>query len=72
MSCYSDNPSDIGITVVGGCTGLGETTHLEIEQKLEAIKDSLRGKRLFNVDEFVNDQKSNLIKGLREKNPPFK
>lgn len=72
MNYFSDNPSDIGITVIGGVTGLGETTQLELEQKIECVKESLRVKKPLIMDEFWNTQKSDLINELREKHPPFK
>lgn len=72
MNYFSDNPSDIGITVIGGVTGLGETTQLELEQKIEGVKESLRVKKPLIMDEFWNTQKSDLINELREKHPRFK
>lgn len=58
MNYFSDNPSDMGIAVVGGVTGLGETTQLELEQKIEAVKESLRVKNPLIMDKFGNTQKS--------------
>ena len=69
---YSDNPNDLGITVIGGVTGLGKTTQSELEQKMEDVKKSLREKKPLIMDEYWNTQKSDLIDDLREKHPPFK
>lgn len=72
MNYFSDNPRDIGITVVGGLTGQGDMTQAELDQKIEDVKESLRAKKSLIMDEFWNIQKSDTIDELREKNPPFK
>ena len=81
MNCFSDNPRDIGITVIGGLTGQGDMTQAELDQldqlnqldqKIEDVKESLRAKKPLIMDEFWNIQKSDAIDELREKHPPFK
>ena len=72
MNYFSTNPNDVGITVVGGTTGLGETTQEEIEQKIESVKESLRVKKTQIDDEFWTTQKSDLIDELHETHPNFK
>lgn len=72
MNYFSDNPSDIGITVIGGLTGNGDMTQAELDQKIEGIKESLRVKKPLIMDEFWNTQKSDLMNEMREKHPPFK
>ena len=41
---YSNDPRDIGTTVVGGLTGNGNMTQAELDQKIEATKESFRAK----------------------------
>ncbi len=72
MNYFSDNPRDIGITVIGGLTGQGDMTQAELDQKIEDVKESLRAKKPLIMDEFWNIQKSDAIDELREKHPPFK
>ena len=72
MSYFSDNPRDIGITVIGGLTGLGDMTQAELDQKIEDVKASLRAKKPLIMDEFWDTQRSDAIDELRKKHPPFK
>lgn len=72
MSYFSDNPSDIGITVIGGVTGHGDMTQAELDQKIEDVKKSLRAKKTLIKDEFWDKQKSDAIDELRENHPPFR
>lgn len=72
MNCFSDNPRDIGITVIGGLTGHGDMTQAELDQKIEDVKESLRAKKPLIMDEFWDTQKSDAIRQLHEKHPPFK
>lgn len=39
MNYFSDNPKDVGITVIGGLTGHGDTTQAELDQKIEDVKE---------------------------------
>lgn len=71
MTYFSDNPRDIGITVIGGLTGLGDMTQAELDQKIEDVKESLRAKKPLIMDELLDTQKSDAIDELREKHPPF-
>ncbi|HFG7030876.1 TPA: hypothetical protein ACGIK9_003375 [Acinetobacter baumannii] len=41
---YNTNPKDVGITVIGGLTGLGTMTQAELGKKVEAVKQVLRNK----------------------------
>lgn len=72
MNYFSDNPRDIGITVIGGLTGQGDMTQAELDQRIEDVKEFLGSKKPLIMDEFWNIQKSDTIDELREKNPPFK
>lgn len=42
IDAFSTDPRDVGITVVGGLTGNGDMTQSELDQKVEAVKESLR------------------------------
>lgn len=67
MNIYSDNPDDLGITVIGGTTGLGDTTQLELIRKMERVQGSLREKHPVVMDEYWNARKSTALDELREK-----
>jgi|GEM_PF-6046912 len=71
MNIYSTNPDDVGITVIGGTTGLGDMTQQDLEKKMEQIKQSFRANKTLIQDEFWNGKKSESINELREKNPSF-
>lgn len=72
MSYFSENPNDVGMTVIGGLTGQGDMTQEELDQKIESVKESLRAKKPVMMDEFWNKQKSDAIDELRDKHPSFK
>lgn len=72
MSYFSNNPRDVGITVIGGLTGHGDMTQAELDQKIEDIKESLRVKKPLMMEEYLNANNSDTINELHEKYPPFK
>lgn len=41
---FNTNPKDVGITVIGGLTGLGTMNQAELDEKIEAMKQALRTK----------------------------